>query len=558
MGFFRWILVWSIVQSLIESPSAVDGPKGTSNCETDDQCAQNEESRLLAEDGDEGSALNLLQRRHLQGMEETELASQNSVRLPPPFSEESSPADYSLAFDRADGPPPLTPIEIPDRVGGHHSLNLHFNAVMSSCGPRLGSPQACDHVVAKSATSIFKQLHLKARLDKKIPPLTKEETQHFKDRFNELVVGSSKRVVTQRSVSAQYSGWKKLVTKGYDNMRPLVPVSLVDFVNKHSEDAGWKATYNDAFTKVSVAKGKSRLGFQMSPEEHEEMMNDTLRAAPQDLLEIGEEEQKRDAFDTHFDVREHWPECRPVTTHVRYQTCNNCWSHSTALITESRLCISSGGKFNGPNAWLSQSFIAACRMDGQSYCNGGSGLLGFRTVSRWGVPTGGPDFRGNMKDGVQTCYPQILPNENGVRCPGACSPYVHYPRKLQNDLFYVQYQPRALHPAGKQTPYLVKQALMQDGPILLGMRIYQDFYAYRNGIYKPSRQSWNRYMGGHAVTGMGFGPGYVLAINSWSSAWGMDGAFHVVPEAIDFGYFLPGHPLGSYGQHHYPTLLNAR
>lgn len=85
---------------------------------------------------------------------------------------------------------------------------------------------------------------------------------------------------------------------------------------------------------------------------------------------------------------------------------NNCWSHATALITESRLCIQSRGKFlvdsgaageildrktvfhviflffsistdlwsctnppvtvatarfNGDNAWLSQSFIAACR-----------------------------------------------------------------------------------------------------------------------------------------------------------------------------------------------------
>ena len=34
-------------------------------------------------------------------------------------------------------------------------------------------------------------------------------------------------------------------------------------------------------------------------------------------------------------------------------------------------------------------------------------------------------------------------------------------------------------------------------------------------------------MGGHAVTGMGFGVGYVLAVNSWSSSWGMNGAFKV-------------------------------
>lgn len=38
--------------------------------------------------------------------------------------------------------------------------------------------------------------------------------------------------------------------------------------------------------------------------------------------------------------------------------------------------------------------------------------------------------------GVETCYPQILPHDRGIRCPGACSPYVQYPRPLDQDLFF--------------------------------------------------------------------------------------------------------------------------
>ncbi|CAE7621637.1 mdh, partial [Symbiodinium sp. KB8] len=38
----------------------------------------------------------------------------------------------------------------------------------------------------------------------------------------------------------------------------------------------------------------------------------------------------------------------------------------------------------------------------------------------------------------------------------------------------VQYEPRPLHPVGSQVPYMVQKALMTEGPILLGMRIYQD------------------------------------------------------------------------------------
>jgi len=532
-----WLIAALAVQILpsaaAEEPKAIDCPaEGCSIAEV-----------FVSEDEDEGS-LHLLQRRQWQRVQEHRQAEDASHGLPPPFAEDDDGpviAANSFLDDGLDSnPPPLTPIVVPKHKK-RSSVNLHFNAVMRSCNPQLGNPHKCDSVVSKSAKSVFTQLHVKARVEQKIPPLSRAETHAFRKRFSELVVGGSKSVVVKPTKSEQYHGWKKLVYKGYDNMRPVVPESMVEFINSDHSGVDYVAGYDDSFVQVSVAKGKSKLGLEITQEEEEMMKNETLQATEADLLEIDEEELKKDAFGSEFDVREHWPDCRPVTGHVRYQTCNNCWSHSTALITESRLCIKTGGSFNGPNAWLSQSFIAACRMDGKNYCNGGSGLLGFRTVTRWGVPTGGPDFRGNIAAGVQTCYPQILPNEQNVHCPGACSPFSHYPRTLQQDTFYVQYAPRALHPAGAQTPYLVKKALVEDGPILLGMRIYQDFYAYKSGTYKPVKKSWNRYMGGHAVTGMGFGPGYVLAINSWSVAWGMRGAFQVAPDAIDYGYFIPGH-----------------
>jgi len=432
-------------------------------------------------------------------------------------------------------------------VSNHRSriLDLHFDAVISSCdqlSTATTTAQRCNEVVSQSAKSIFSQLHIKARMDEASAPLSKEEVTQFQSRFEELVIGESKKVISPKtSVTERYHGWKNLVHKGYWSERPAVPKALVDYVNLHSAALGWAAEHEDVFPAVSAKKAEQKLGFVMAPEEEAEMKNDTEMRATQDLLEIGNLE-----FPAEYDVREAYPECKEVTGHVRFQTCNNCWSHSTALITESRLCIKSRGEFNGKNAWLSQSYIAQCRTDGQDYCDGGSGLLGFKTVNRWGVPTGGPDARGNMEDDVQTCYPQTLPNEDGVQCPGACSPYVKYPRPLNEDLFYVKYQPRALHPSGSQTIFLAKQSLLQDGPILLGMRIYQDFYSYKSGIYKPALTSWNRYMGGHAVTGMGFGPDHFLCINSWSKAWGIEGAFKVAPSAVDFGYFLPGHPLGGH------------
>ena len=103
----------------------------------------------------------------------------------------------------------------------------------------------------------------------------RQETAEFRDRFKELVVGDSKRVVTKKSRSEQFSGWKSLVQNGYMAMRPVVPQSLFKTINKMHENGAptafrrlvgrqestWKASYDESFVQVSVAKGKSkRLG----------------------------------------------------------------------------------------------------------------------------------------------------------------------------------------------------------------------------------------------------------------------------------------------------------
>lgn len=41
---------------------------------------------------------------------------------------------------------------------------------------------------------------------------------------------------------------------------------------------------------------------------------------------------------------------------------------------------------------------------------------------------------------METCYPQILPHDRGIHCPGACSPFVTYPRALESDLFFAPWR----------------------------------------------------------------------------------------------------------------------
>jgi len=165
-------------------------------------------------------------------------------------------------------------------------------------------------------------------------------------------------------------------------------------------------------------------------------------------------------------------------------------------------------------------------------------------VNRWGIPTGIGDGRSNSDQLARTCYPQIPSGLSNVRCPVECE-NTGYERQLPSDLFYPQFSPRSLHPAGEATQFLAKKAMMEDGPILIGFMVYADFYAYVSGIYRPHMSPDNKKIGGHAVTGMGFGPGYILAVNSWGPLFADNGAFKIDPSAINFGYYLPGPMVGA-------------
>lgn len=63
------------------------------------------------------------------------------------------------------------------------------------------------------------------------------------------------------------------------------------------------------------------------------------------------------------------------------------------------------------------------------------------------------------------------------------------------------------------------------------MKIYQDFFSYRCGVYKHSAFGENRVFGYHSVRLVGWGVDeegpmpvkYWIAMNSWGQSWGEAG-----------------------------------
>ncbi len=70
----------------------------------------------------------------------------------------------------------------------------------------------------------------------------------------------------------------------------------------------------------------------------------------------------------------------------------------------------------------------------------------------------------------------------------------------------------------------LKNAVLTYGPVVVSMRVYDDFFAYQSGIYS---YTGGGYAGGHAVTVVGYsddqsvpGGGYFIVKNSWGTGWG--------------------------------------
>jgi len=391
--------------------------------------------------------------------------------------------------------------------------------------------------------------------------LTADEMGAFGTRFRNALAEDSKTLFGGglRSLWSGFWSWKDSVSRRFNEEKPAISERLVNFVNGAA--LGWTAKYHPVFSDRSRSKFKNMLGLDVNDTEQSELLEEAHRLRAQDLAVLGVQSAAGEAStalqepEGPFAVWDKWPQCGDVMRHVRFQTCPNCWSHSTALITESRVCIKSGGRFVGRDAWLSQSYIAACRLDGRDYCNAAGGTLGYRTVTQWGVPTGASDGQGNADKQASTCYPQIPAHLSGIQCPASCEEGTKYPRDIQRDTFFLTYQgPRALHPGSDLTQVLAKRALMEGGPIMVGFTAHADLQAYTGGIYRPAQTTENYSLGGHAVTAMGFGPGYYLCTNSWGDWWGDKGTFMIATDFINIGYYIPGQlDYGKFGRFPLPV-----
>lgn len=194
-------------------------------------------------------------------------------------------------------------------------------------------------------------------------------------------------------------------------------------------------------------------------------------------------------------------------TGVRNQAgCGSCWAFATTAALESRALITVAQ--TGEDFDLAEQTLVSC--SGAGSCAGGYLGQSAAFLESTGLPT-------------ESCHPYTA--ENGS-CGAACADRLQSSYRTQSSL------------AVDRTVADLKQALVQHGPLPVGMHVFSDFQSYGSGVY--SHVSGN-YLGGHAVAVVGFDDAAACFIvkNSWGDNWGEGGFFRIayteVSTATSFG-----------------------
>jgi hypothetical protein len=302
----------------------------------------------------------------------------------------------------------------------------------------------------------------------------------------------------------------------YDLEGPAINQALINEINSNPQST-WTAGVNEYFVGRKLKDVKYLMGLRVDSD---------VDSAPR------VNKHKIEDLPAEFDAAKNWPKCKTIN-HVRDQgECGSCWAISSAEVMSDRWCIGTDGK---EDPMISAQDITSCFNSlGCQGCNGGNPKMVFMLYwPYYGAVTGG-DY--HTKD---TCYPYEMPEcEHHTKGPKpACNGTKETPKcpnKCTVPSF--DYQKEKAKYKGKDSGSIsgeeaIMNEIYENGPVVCGMHIYEDFLNYKSGVYKHT--GGGKELGGHALKIVGWGVDakskakYWKVVNSWNEDWGDHGIVRV-------------------------------
>lgn len=320
--------------------------------------------------------------------------------------------------------------------------------------------------------------------------------------------------IMARGENYDYKGLKQQINN--NNAVPWnASTTFVEQVKAENIDFG-------SLNGVNVAKTENNQHFQKFNDTNHS--NSSNKAEHHRLLQT---------LPVNLDLRQKYPFCASIGMIRNQAGCGSCWAVASMVSLSDRYCIKNTNiTTNSSGKAIQRSFSyedaleccpsATCGTGGNG-CNGGYLNGGYAYAFSVGVSTG--DQYQNTTSGCKTYF--LSPTQyasTAPTCKTACTYPTIYKTSYASDKMKIS---SYKYIAAADLPGKVLAMMTQlntFGTLITFIYVYQDFFAYKTGIY--TYQS-GALAGGHAIRIIGYGTengmDYWLIANSWGTSWGING-----------------------------------
>lgn len=307
--------------------------------------------------------------------------------------------------------------------------------------------------------------------------------------------------------------------------------ALLSHINGQEQFIGYKATPYDRFDGVKVKDAlKHYLG--TLPDRSLRTMVDNAPDDPNDYFRMDDLNE--------FDSRTHTPFAGKIRGIRDQGKCGISWALSTVDVAADRLSLVQN--IQSPKEFLSVQNILSCTdVAAKDGCDGGRVAYAWGFIKDRGVVTENCYPYDSGKTGnITSCQLQLSDQDlqniaqhrkvTNINCPSKISNGEHF---NFGPAYRVRDEARS-----------IKYEIHFRGPVQATMRVPPEFFLYKSGVFRCGGSSYAdqnpRYANLHAyhsIRLLGWGTSvdsrtgekesYWIAANSWGTAWGENGYFHI-------------------------------
>lgn len=232
-----------------------------------------------------------------------------------------------------------------------------------------------------------------------------------------------------------------------------------------------------------------------------------LRKQIEEELKMISEGRHLEQVPAQYDWRDANRACMYNIPIKHQKNCGSCFAFATSFALAKRFCMTLNPAYAKLD--LSPQDIMECDYKHMK-CQGGIVPYTWEYLEREGVVT-------------EQCKPYYSGDNGQINyCQRFCQNYTQAYKKYKA----IPYSMKHIH-----DPNQIKFILMKEGPMVVGIKAYQDLQMYRGGIYIHTPVQGEKEEG-HAITLVGWGydsryGDYWIIANSWGAQWGENGYFKI-------------------------------